>query len=110
MSGTGIRLCAQAMTASSTGPVSRPIGVRWYSTWTGEAGMTWRWMSPASSSSRSRRVSITSLMAGMAALMPAKQREPVTIARSTAPDQRAPISSIAEWNRAQTGCTSLMWA
>src|SRR5579859_8099676 len=92
------------MTAFSTGSASRPISVSRYSTRTGEAGMTSRCSSPASSSSRSRRVSIGPLMPGIAALMSAKRRDPVSIA----PDQRAPTNSIATWNRAHTGRTSPM--
>jgi hypothetical protein len=65
--------------------------------------MTSRRISPASSRSRSRRVSITSLTPGIAARMSAKRHDPVNSARKTAPDQRAPSSSIAAWNRTQTG-------
>ena len=57
--------------------------------------------SPAASSSRSRRVSMTSLTSGMAALMSAKRCEPVNSACSTAPDHLAPISSIAAWKAAE---------
>src|SRR4051812_48740297 len=51
---------------------------------------------------------MVSLRPGTAALIWAYRFCSVNSARRIAPDQRPPISSIAAWNRTQTGCTSFM--
>ena len=62
---------------------------------TGVLGVTHRSMTPSASSSFSRSESIRSLRPGIACFTSLNRVSPVSIARTIAPVQRLPMSSIA---------------
>ena len=86
---------AQAAMASIAEARSRPFLVSAYSTRTGVSGTTVRSTIPSSSSSRSRSLSIRSVMSGTAARSVANRQRERSSRKTIAPVQRRPISSIA---------------
>jgi hypothetical protein len=99
-----IHFFAQSPIASTAAASSRPFLVRAYSTRTGDSGITVRFTMPSCSSSKSRSLSIRSVMSGISLRRVAKrQRRDSIRTKMMAPVQRRPMSSLARWNFEHSG-------
>ena len=92
---SSIHLCAQSVMALMAAASARPFFVNAYSTRTGVSGTTVRSMMPSSSRTRSRSLSIRSVMSGMASRSVAKRQRDLSSTNTIAPVHRRPINSLA---------------